>query len=76
MRNRLDKTLDKPPESFAGSGVTQVNRLDGCKLLLEDGSWFLLRPSGTEPIIRCYGEAKTQDRLDTVMAAGRDLLKP
>ena len=75
MREQIKQVIDHPPTSFAGAEVTQVNKLDGCKLLLADGGWFLLRPSGTEPIVRCYGEAKTPDRLKEIMQAGKDLLK-
>ena len=75
MRQALDKIVETPPKSFADMEVVQINRLDGCKLLLGDGSWFLLRPSGTEPIVRCYSEAKTEDRLKQVVQAGRTLLK-
>ncbi|MEE8124251.1 MAG: phosphoglucomutase/phosphomannomutase family protein [Nitrospirales bacterium] len=75
MREQIKQVIDHPPTSFAGAEVTQVNKLDGCKLLLSDGGWFLLRPSGTEPIVRCYGEAKTPDRLKEIMQAGKDLLK-
>ncbi len=75
MREQIKQVIDHPPTSFAGAEVTQVNKLDGCKLLLSDGGWFLLRPSGTEPIVRCYGEAKTPDRLKEIMQAGKELLK-
>ena len=53
----------------------QVNKMDGCKLVLPDDGWFLIRPSGTEPIVRCYGEAQSPKRLEAVMQAGHDLLK-
>lgn len=74
MKERLDSILAHPPERFGESPVSEVNRLDGCKFLLEDGCWFLLRPSGTEPIVRCYGEAKTPERLSDIMQTGRSLL--
>ncbi len=74
MRERLDMVLAQPPDSFGGSRIVQVNQMDGCKLLMDDGSWFLLRPSGTEPIVRCYGEAKTFERLKQIMQAGHALL--
>jgi len=38
---------------MADREVVQVNRLDGVKMILEDGSWLLLRPSGTEPVVVC-----------------------
>jgi phosphoglucomutase len=75
MRESLNRALEDPPATFAGSRVVQVNKLDGCKLLLENGSWFLFRPSGTEPIVRCYGEANTPERLEQVMKAGRELFQ-
>jgi phosphomannomutase len=53
---------ESPPSSFAGSAVANVVTLDGVKLNLEDGSWLLLRPSGTEPLVaRLHGKpaAKT-----------------
>lgn len=71
----LKRALENPPTTFAGSQVVQVNTLDGCKLLLENGSWFLFRPSGAEPIVRCYGEANTPERLEQVMMAGRELFE-
>ena len=75
LRRMLDGIIDSPPQTFADEEVTHVNRLDGCKLLLSDGSWFLLRPSGTEPIVRCYSEAKTEERLKQIVQAGRTLLR-
>ncbi len=75
MREQVKSIIDQPPTTFAGEEVTQVNKLDGCKWLLPDGSWYLIRPSGTEPIVRCYAEAKTLKRLEEIMQAGRDLLQ-
>lgn len=75
MRESLARTLENPPSSLAGTSVREVNKIDGCKLLLTDGSWFLFRPSGTEPLVRCYGEAKTPEMLDMIMLAGRELLQ-
>ncbi len=74
VKRRLDGIIESPPETFAGVKVSQVNRVDGCKLLLADGNWFLLRPSGTEPIVRCYSEANTEERLQQIAQAGRVLL--
>jgi len=43
-------------------------------LLLDDGSWMLFRKSGTEPVVRLYGEAANEARLAEVMAAGRKFI--
>ena len=59
------------PVQIAGARVTEVIRIDGTKLLLDDGSWMLFRKSGTEPVVRLYGEAGNDARLAEVMEAGR-----
>ena len=75
MKGQVKHVIDHPPTIFAGEAVSQVNKLDGCKLLFSDGSWYLIRPAGTEPIVRCYGEAHTPERLTDIMQAGREFLK-
>ncbi|WP_287127487.1 phosphoglucomutase/phosphomannomutase family protein [Candidatus Cyanaurora vandensis] len=57
------------PTSVAGIGVKQAGRKDGLKLYLEDGSWVLIRPSGTEPLVRVYLEAPTAEKLNTLATA-------
>ncbi len=42
--------------------VAEVNRMDGLKLIFGDGSWVLMRPSGTEPVVRFYAESTTPGR--------------
>ena len=74
MEDQIKHVVEHPPATFAGAEVSKVNKMDGCKLLLSDGSWFLIRPSGTEPVVRCYGEAKTPERLKDIMQAGQGLL--
>jgi len=62
------------PKEIAGSTVTDVITVDGVKLILSDGSWMLFRKSGTEPVVRLYGEASSEARLTEVMAAGRSFI--
>jgi phosphoglucomutase len=73
VRAQIKQVCDHPPSVFAGVELLHVNKLDGCKLVLPDGGWYLIRPSGTEPLIRCYGEAKTPGRLTEIIKAGREL---
>ena len=54
--------------------VIEVKRLDGVKLLLEDGSWLLFRLSDTEPVVRLYVEAATPEQLDRLVTAGETLI--
>ena len=62
------------PSAFSGIPVTGTVTIDGTKYLLEDGSWLLFRKSGTEPVVRIYGEASTDERLDRLMRSGREFI--
>ena len=64
------------PETVAGERVDRVNDTDGFKILLEGGSWLLVRPSGTEPKMRVYAEAESAERVETLLDAGRGLVEP
>jgi phosphoglucomutase len=62
------------PSEIAGSKVEKVVRIDGTKLVLSDGSWMLFRKSGTEPVVRLYGESASAGRLQEVMLAGKEFI--
>jgi phosphomannomutase len=64
------------PDAVAGVPVEEVNTADGFKLLLADGSWLLVRPSGTEPKLRVYAEAESETRVEELVEAGRALVEP
>jgi phosphomannomutase len=66
---------DALPDRVAGTSVDSVVTTDGFKLLLTDGSWLLVRPSGTEPKLRVYAEAGSDDRVEELLAEGRRLLE-
>lgn len=66
--------INAVPVEVAGAKVTDIIKVDGTKLLLADGSWMLFRKSGTEPVVRLYGEASSDARLAEVMAAGRQFI--
>nr|WP_253260416.1 phosphoglucomutase/phosphomannomutase family protein [Moorella sp. E308F] len=64
VKARVLKELpDFTPAKIAGMPVTGRLAVDGVKFLLADGSWVLLRPSGTEPLLRLYVEAPDDERL-------------
>ncbi len=62
------------PSRISGSEVVKINTIDGYHFSLADGSWLLIRLSGTEPILRIYAEASSLDRAQTLVAEGRRLL--
>jgi phosphomannomutase len=47
--------------------------LDGVKFYLADGSWLLVRPSGTEPVLRIYAEAHTSDMVKALLEEGTSM---
>jgi len=71
---KLAQIRRSPPSSVSGRRVAKVDQIDGIKLIFEDGSWILVRESGTEPVARVYIEAKTENDLDALARAGRELI--
>ncbi|NJD90859.1 MAG: phosphoglucomutase/phosphomannomutase family protein, partial [Geobacter sp.] len=59
--------------TIAGRTVSATNFSDGFKFIFEDGSWLLIRPSGTEPVLRLYSEAGSTAEVEQLLAAGREI---
>jgi len=74
LEEGYSEKIAAPPAEFAGRKVKEVITIDGNKFLLDDGSWLLYRKSGTEPVVRLYGEARSADDLDEILAAGKQFL--
>lgn len=70
----LPEKLGREPETIGGRRVARVNRIDGVKFFFEDGSWLLMRPSGTEPLVRIYAETESKDELEVLLEQGRKFL--
>ena len=64
-----------PPSRLGGLTVRGIDTLDGVKLLFGDEGWILFRPSGTEPLLRVYCEARSQRSVDALIRAGLTRLK-
>ena len=74
-RKRILETLEKnEPQEVAGVRVQRVRADDGFKFYLEDGSWVLLRASGTEPLIRVYSEAADSEGVEARLGALEDIV--
>ena len=66
------------PTSLAGHPVARTVALetkDGFKFFLDDGSWLLIRASGTEPLVRVYTEATSADLREALLTAGERLVR-
>jgi phosphoglucomutase len=66
--------MKKPPDHLGPRKVMSVETIDGLKLNLSDEDWILLRLSGTEPLVRCYGEAGSKRELKELMDVGLQIL--
>jgi phosphomannomutase len=54
--------------------VERTNRTDGVKFIFADGSWLLMRSSGTEPLVRIYTESESAKNLEVLLEQGRKYL--
>jgi len=73
----LVELRDHPPAELAGQPVVRTQVLstnDGFKWFLADGSWLLVRASGTEPLVRVYTEASTPGLRDELVVTGERLV--
>ena len=72
----LARLEDQAPEALAGHAVVRRQPLDtrdGFKFYRDDGSWLLIRFSGTEALLRVYAEARSPEDVDALLAEGRAL---
>ena len=72
-RSILSRLQTAHPTRIAGQEVVRENTTDGFKYTLADGSWLLIRFSGTEPIMRIYAETDSPERVRQILTAGREL---
>ena len=64
------KLVETAPDAISHVAVEEVRTSDGIKYYLADGSWLLIRPSGTEPVLRVYAEAPSDERVRALLDFG------
>ncbi|HEX9778763.1 MAG TPA: phosphoglucomutase/phosphomannomutase family protein [Geopsychrobacteraceae bacterium] len=74
LEETLPEKLRNPPAAIGGRTIAETIRIDGSKFLFDDGSWLLFRKSGTEPVVRLYGEARSAAALDALIKAGEEFV--
>lgn len=74
-KDELLKKLGSGLEKIGTSKIEKTVTLDGFKFILANDEWVAFRPSGTEPLFRCYIEARSEKRLKQLKAACIKLLK-
>jgi phosphomannomutase len=66
-----DFLVKQAPREIGGQAVREISQRDGIKYIMADDSWLLIRPSGTEPVLRVYTEGRTNEMVKALMAYGR-----
>ena len=70
----LAKLQTEPPKHLAGKAVTAIDKRDGVKMICDDGSWLLVRFSGTEPVVRFYAESPSEKETAEILAVAKSLI--
>ena len=71
VKAKFTEKLGQNPRDFFGRKVKEVVRTDGLKLICDNGSWVCYRLSGTEPVVRVYSEAGSNEELMKLSAAAK-----
>ena len=61
------------PAEIGGEKVEEVSTRDGVKYILTDDSWLLIRPSGTEPVLRVYAEGRSEEMVKALLGFGEEV---
>ena len=67
------KLVNEPPTQIGGETVAQISTTDGVKYIMADDSWLLIRPSGTEPVLRVYAEGRTPEMVRALLGFGEQV---
>jgi len=70
MTNLLVK---KAPAEIGGQKVAEISNVDGVKYVMGDDSWLLIRPSGTEPVLRVYAEGRSVEMVKALLGYGETI---
>jgi phosphomannomutase len=66
----VKKLTQEAPSAIGGQTMKEISTLDGVKYILADDSWLLIRPSGTEAVLRVYGEGRSQEMVKELLDYG------
>ena len=70
-----DFLTNQAPSEIGGEKLKDISTLDGVKYILFDDSWLLIRPSGTEPVLRVYAEGRSQEMVKHLLSYGEQVAK-
>ncbi|MEN6300927.1 MAG: phosphoglucomutase/phosphomannomutase family protein, partial [Anaerolineaceae bacterium] len=73
-KDRMIKILvDQAPQQIADANLEKITTIDGVKYIFSDDSWLLIRPSGTEPVLRVYAEGRDQNMVQALIGFGKQI---
>lgn len=65
--------VSRAPKQLADVSIAQISDQDGVKYILSDNSWLLIRPSGTEPVLRIYAESHSDKQVQRLLEVGAQM---
>jgi len=69
-KRMVSRLLLEAPNQIGGENVLNVETVDGVKYIIADDSWLLIRPSGTEPVLRVYAEGRSEAMVEALLGFG------
>ena len=69
----MSRFAQTTPSEIKGKKVVKIDRSEGIRLFLSDGSWLFIRLSGTEPIMRVYAESSSKEESVTLLQVGKQI---
>lgn len=69
----VTRLVDEAPSVIGDEKVIDIVTLDGVKFIMGDDSWLLIRPSGTEPVLRVYAEGRTEGMVEALLGFGEQV---
>jgi alpha-D-glucose phosphate-specific phosphoglucomutase len=72
-KNMVARLQNEAPAQIGGERVADVQTVDGVKYVMSDDSWLLIRPSGTEPVLRVYAEGRSQEMVESLLGFGEQV---
>ncbi len=70
-KEMTEMLVNQAPAEIGGQKVAEISTRDGVKYILADDSWLLIRPSGTEPVLRVYAEGRTPQMVKDLLGYGQ-----
>jgi alpha-D-glucose phosphate-specific phosphoglucomutase len=69
----VERLQEDAPQSIDGKKLIEISTKDGVKYIFEDDSWLLIRPSGTEPVLRVYAEGRSKEMVKEMLKYGEKI---